>query len=310
MGKVIFASWFEDASMMRSSKVNYFLEKGIEVDHIFGQKKEEEWLDIFSKYDHIFCYNGFRRESISLKLAIEKSGIPTTYHEGGILPARVNQFVDRKGILAGSSFCENIDWVNQRHFDELEEWKQWYKNEIKLKDTVWKNGDYIFCPMQCWWDANLYGPNEWSPFTDKNAMKEFMINMQNNYPNDRIMFRCHPQDHKEFDIYKKLIRKGNQIDQGYWANDVKEHDNELMNLMLNSKKVIGVNSTCLLQSILFGIPTEALGKGYVKSAGTNKEDQLRMVAAVRGRTFHWEKEEERCFRIMDEVHEPGEVFWK
>jgi len=311
MGKIVFVSWAEEKSMLRSAKALYFLEKGHDVDYIFGVETEEEWMSLLSGYDHIMCYNGSRIESLPYKHASENLGIPMSYYENGILPARANQFVDRKGVLGHSSFCQNISWVGQKEMDELVEWKDWYLKELGIseEESVWSGGDYIFCPMQCHWDANFCVLNGWSPFTGKNAMTDFMNEIQDKNPNEKIIFRCHPADMKAFEDYKELVRDGNEILPSNWANKVSQHEPELIRLMLRSNKVIGVNTTCLLQSCLLQVPTEALGWGYVKSAGESLENRLKMVAAVRSRSFHWQ-DKERAFRIMDEVHKPGEVFWK
>jgi len=244
------------------------------------------------------------------KKAIDKLDIPTTYFEGGIIPARGHQFLDRKGVLGASSFCDDISWVDDFHMLTLSQWKSWYIKRLKLTDeeTVWKGGDYIFCPMQCAWDANFNPDNRWSPYLGGDAMDKFILDMQSKYPNERIIFRCHPADLKNFERYKNLIGKGNELKDSNWTTDISKYEPELVRLMLRSKQVIGVNTTCLLQSVLMGVPTTALGWGYVKSVGENPEQQLRMVAAVRHRSFRWNNIKQ-AQKVMEEIHELGTVCW-
>ena len=184
--------------------------------------------------------------------------------------------------------------------------------------------------MQCWWDANLNEHNGWSPWTGKRAMHNMVEWIQEEYPNDRIIFRCHPADMPNIESYKELIRPGNEIQGGEWAAKYEKTEPPLIELMCKSKLVIGMNSTCLLQSIMMDVPTRALGWGYVQAAGpesactkfgakvpgsgeASHKNQLKMVAAVKHRTFRW-NDHTKCAYQLEEMHGKGRpcgpTFWK
>tara|TARA_Y100000004_G_scaffold152114_1_gene175124 strand:- start:19113 stop:20225 length:1113 start_codon:yes stop_codon:yes gene_type:complete len=368
MGYVVFAAWYQDKATPHMAIYNWFKERGHTVNYVWGNKTQEEWEPYFHQCDHAFIYNGSRKEALQIRQAAEKvkherGGSCLSYYEGGILPARSHQFIDPCGVLGDSAFCVHhdsvndyalcpetgrslkkraynasaVDWVTKKHMKDLAEWKKWYIEQLKFteQDIVnWRlKGDrkdsYIFVPMQCWWDANLNEHNGWSPWTGKNAMHKMIEWIQDEYPNDRIRFRCHPANLPMMEEYRALMRPGNTIDEGEWAAKFENTEPPLIKEMCNAKLVVGMNSTCLLQSVLMDIPTRALGWGYIQAAGpessatkfkanapgsgeASHEKQLKMVAAVRHRTFRWNDKEKVAVQ-MEEMHGTGKqcgpTFW-
>tara|TARA_Y100001963_G_scaffold160181_1_gene268707 strand:- start:10512 stop:11624 length:1113 start_codon:yes stop_codon:yes gene_type:complete len=369
MGYVLFAAWYKDKATPAMAIYNWFKERGHTVNYVWGKKTVEEWEPYFRACDHAFIYNGSRKEALDIRQAAEKvkferGGSCLSYYEGGILPARAHQFIDPCGVLGDSSFCVDhesindyalcpetgrslkaraykgsaIDWVTKKHMKDLAEWKKWYIEQLKLTPkqiSQWqregdKKDSYIFVPMQCWWDANLNPHNGWSPWTGKDAMHKMVQWIQDEYPNDRIIFRCHPANEPMFDEYRALMRGDNQIQSGEWTSKFQQTEPPLIELMCKAKKVVGMNSTCLLQSVLMERPTRALGWGYIQAAGPKESEtpfcadqpgsgeathaqQLKMVAAVRHRTFRW-NDKEKCNYQLEEMHGTGTpcgpTFWK
>jgi len=367
MGYVMFAAWYKDRATASTAMYDHFRSRGHTVNYVWGKKDAQEWYEYFKVCDHAFIYNGSRKESIECRqgaeLAKSEGHCGLSYYEGGILPARSHQFIDPSGVLGDSSFCvhpnatndycldpqtgrslkrrayncEGVDWVTKKHMKDLQEWKEKYIGELgftKQQIDAWRRqsskGDtYIFVPMQCWWDANLNPHNGWSPWTGKRAMHQMVEWIQNEYPDDRIIFRCHPADMPNIESYKVLMREGNEIQGGEWSGKYHETEGPLIELMCKSKLVIGMNSTCLLQSIMMGVPTRALGWGYVQAAGpehactkfgadvpgsgeADPKKQLKMVAAVKHRTFRW-NDKPKCSYQLEEMHGKGkpcgETFW-
>lgn len=311
MSRVVFASWHKEPATAHSAKVKYFNDRSIEVNIVQENLTVDQWLEVFDKAGHVFLYNGFRPEAKPIREAALQCGKPFTYWEGGILPARAHEFLDREGVLGGSSFCRDISWVTEDHVKKLISWKHKYIESLGIKpeQAIWEGGDYIFAPMQCYWDANFNPEHGWSPFTGKDAMIDFIAEVQRLNPSDRIIFRCHPADIKRIDEYASHVHSHNDIIEGSWASDYRQTEGQLIRQILGAKKVVGINSTCLLQSVLFKVPTEALGFGYVKAAGENWDDRIRMVAACWSRSFRW-SDKTAAYRVMDEVHPQGTVFWR
>lgn len=313
--KIIFAHWDSNFhnGFMNSSKAKYFLEKGHTVEYIRGKYTAEEWIDKLKDGDHVFLYNGSRPESKPYVEAANHLNKTVSYYEGGILPARGHEYVDRNGILGNSSLCKDISWVTDEMLEETIRWRSWYKKELDINERLIEKlnsyKDYVFCPMQCFWDANFNPEFNWSPFTGKKAMNEFIDFVQNKYPNDTIIFRCHPADMGRFEEYSRSIKNGNSLIPGFWDNDFRKTERDLIKQFIGAKQVVGINSTCLLQSVLFEIPTEALGFGYIQAADKLQENRMKMVTATRMISFKHNNQKE-CNRVMELVHKKGEVCWK
>lgn len=312
---IIFAHWnnkFHEG-FMKSSKAKYFHEKGHEVEYIRENYTTEQWVEKFKNADHIFMYNGSRPESRPYVEAAKYLNKNVSYYEGGILPARGYEYVDREGILGNSSLCKDISWVTDEMMQKTIEWKSWYLKEINVDECLIKKlhtyKDYIFCPLQCHWDANFNPQFGWSPFVGKNAMNDFINHVQKNNPNEQIIFRCHPADSNRFKEYSSLMQNENCLVPGSWDGDFRKTERDLFKQFYGSKEVIGINSTCLLQSALFDIPTKALGYGYIQAADKLKESRLKMITATRMISFR-SNDFLECKRVMDLVHKKGEVCWK
>lgn len=296
-----------------SCKVKYFTEKGHEVTYLtYRNLSVEEWIDKLKPFDHVFMYNGSRPESKSYRLAAQELGKDVTYYEGGILPALAHEYHNREGILGNSSLCRDISWVTDEMVEQLFEWKKTYIHQLGLKQSEIDrigHGEYIFCPMQCSWDANFSPEFGWSPFEGKDAMNQFIKHVQRHYPNDQIIFRCHPADMDRFDQFEADVKDGNHIIPGHWSATPKKSDAKLLREMMGAKKVVGINSTSLLQSELFGIPTEALGYGYIQAADKMGVDRIRMVTAT-WKTTYRHNDPVGCERVIDLIHKKGEVCWR
>jgi capsule polysaccharide modification protein KpsS len=75
-----------------------------------------------------------------------------------------------------------------------------------------------------------------------------------------LLFKAHPRDTSVYRSQNEIVADGSFL-------DLAEH----------CEGVVGLNSTCLLESVLMGVPTKALARGFLQAHEGQEE---RLLAAL------------------------------
>lgn len=183
--------------------------------------------------------------------ACDATGTPITFMESGYFPQRDFFSMDSTGVNANSALMDDpLDWITQKHIDAIEKIRQSH-----LQGYKWVGGgDYILIPLQIETDAQI---KHHSPFK---TMQEFINHCEQEFPNRKLIFKRHPLDRNQY-------QSRHHIETGklFWK------------MAFRADLVYGINSTCLLESLLLGAPTESIGDGFIKA---HKHQPQKILAAL------------------------------
>lgn len=169
--------------------------------------------------------------------------------EAGWFPQKGHYYHDSKGVNAASSIAEQPPKkLSQKETNDIERWKNSYRKRHGNYNICDKG--YYFIPLQLESDTNI---TLFSPFqTMENFLKWILKNSDSKIP---LIVRPHPLDHIK-KIHLKKLSPRITIDSS----------TPLQKLIAESKIVIGINSTVLLESLIYDKPTVALGRGIFQSS--------------------------------------------
>lgn len=202
-------------------------------------------------YDFIFIWNGELSIHRSIKAQAQKYGIPIIIVEVGFFPQSRYYILDPEGINATSSIMDDdLTWVTDQHIKRLIIFAKQY-----LAGRSWLgDGGYILCPLQLESDTNIIKN---SPHK---TMQSFIQHVEQKFPDEEIWFKSHPLCSKRYKTKHLLISSGNFLD-----------------MAVHAKMVYGINSTCLLEATMLGVPVQAIGDGFVKQHGHQPERLLAVL---------------------------------
>ncbi|MFV8782431.1 hypothetical protein ACNKU7_08430 [Microbulbifer sp. SA54] len=172
------------------------------------------------------------------------------FMEAGWYPQKAHYYQDPNGVNGASSISETSP--PPLSSDESQEVKKW-KAEFRKKngDHKIKNKEYIFIPLQLETDTNIA---LFSPFK---TMRELLVwVISNTTKATQIVVRPHPLD-DQID-YHQIANLSDRISI--------DTTSDLHKLLAECKLVIGVNSTVLLEALIYHKPVVALGRGVFSSS--------------------------------------------
>ena len=105
---------------------------------------------------------------------------------------------------------------------------------------------------------------------DVGDMQDLINLCEDRFDGEQLRFKVHPRDDSSYTSKHPRIREGGFID-----------------MAVNAEQVVGLNSTCLLEAVLLGAPTEALGDGFLRAHAGREE---RPLAAILGANDDGERE--------------------
>lgn len=216
-----------------------------------GVKSYETWqgkvID-YEKYDIFIIWNGNLDYYKPIVNEIKKRNKKLLFTECGWFPQRKYYYLDSDGVNANSSIMKDkLDWIGEKHLYRLDEFRKQYVGN-RFYNT--KN-EYVLVPLQIESDTNV---TKFSPFK---KMQDFIHHCEETFPKDKIIFKSHPVlANIPYRTRHTIVRKGN-----------------FMDLSQNAKLVYGINSTCLLESLLQNVPTISIGDGFI-SAHINRTEKL------------------------------------
>jgi len=175
---------------------------------------------------------------------------PVVYSEVAWFPQREHVYFDAEGVNADSSLAAlTPSELMQMDLDRtaLAAFVERYRGGHRVT-----KGDFVFCPLQVPSDMNIA---RFSPWKD---MKAFIRHVAASLPGEKILFKCHPLDPGKTDYLQLQEEIGNiQVSDSV----------DLKWCLANCSRVVGINSTVLLEALVFDKAATYLGAGI----GSNKE---------------------------------------
>lgn len=201
--------------------------------------------------NRILVWNGLKRYQQRFLNLVRQllPGSEIHYLEAGWFPQAGTYYEDRDGVNAASSIARiKPKPLTPQEFQGIESWKQKYRSSFgnyRISDQ-----GYYFVPLQLESDTNI---TLFSPFK---TMEEFLHWVVANTDSSRtIIIRPHPLG----DVSNSRLEK---ISPRIKINSTQS----LQQLLAQAHAVIGINSTVLLESLIYNKPTFALGQGVFSSS--------------------------------------------
>ncbi|WP_444925268.1 hypothetical protein ACJJI4_11895 [Microbulbifer sp. TRSA002] len=211
--------------------------------------------------DAIYIWNGLMDYQQAFIRCSQKINPHQKYYflEAGWFPQKGTYYEDTLGVNAKSHIAQTTP--NSLTPEETKKIKAWKKDKIKANGNFQAcDKDYYFVPLQLESDSNI---KYFSPFPTMEKFVSWIIKNTNNEV--QIVVRPHPLDKT---CKEKLAAMSNRV--------VVNTETPLNSLIASCKAVIGINSTVLLESLVYEKTVFALGKGLFQSSGAiflQREDE-------------------------------------
>ena len=167
-----------------------------------------------------------------------------SFLESGWFPQKNTYYSDPQGVNAASSISRASPApLSPSQTSEIKKWKALYRQSYGVPKSC-DNG-YYFVPLQLETDTNI---TLFSPFKNMKALLQWVID--NTDPVRPIVVRPHPLSDINYQEFNNLNERIHV-----------DGNTPLQKLIAESHAVIGINSTVLLESLIFEKPTIALGQG-------------------------------------------------
>ncbi|WP_444931469.1 hypothetical protein ACJJIF_06740 [Microbulbifer sp. SSSA002] len=216
--------------------------------------RKSAYKDIITGYnpDLITLWNGlvhYQQDFISLTKELNPKQ-KYCYIEAGWFPQKGTYYQDSKGVNAESSIALTCPpSISAKERETLNHWKKKY--HIQRGRYAIKDSGYIFVPLQLETDTNI---TMFSPFKTMAKFIEWVIN--NTDEKQKIIIRPHPIHPVIPELETKNIPGRVTFDS----------ETPICKLLAECSAVIGINSTVLLESLIYNKPTYALGNGLFDSS--------------------------------------------
>jgi len=214
-----------------------------------GRRDAEGFRRLLDGIDHVFLWNGNLDHYQPLRRLARERGVPVTIVEVGWFPQRKWYHLDPLGINAKSSLMtDDLAWIGDEHLERLRGFAGEY-----LQGRRWSGGgEYVLCPLQLEEDTNI---QEHSPFGNMQAFIDHVERAM--FPHQTVVFKAHPvAAQRRYRTRTPIVRGGS-----------------FLKMAENASRIVGINSTCLLEAVMMGVPTTALGDGFL-TAHRGRERKL------------------------------------
>ncbi|USD19895.1 capsular polysaccharide export protein, LipB/KpsS family [Microbulbifer variabilis] len=234
------------------------------------------------KPEKIIIWNGlphYQQDFINLARDINPNQ-KFSFLEAGWFPQSGTYYEDPLGVNAQSSISiTKPKTISSEERQNVRQWKVSYRE--KFGDNDISDNGYLFIPLQLETDTNI---TKFSPFS---TMKNFLEWAESHVaPNIDIIARQHPLDRTP---PFNLLPPNSRI----------KLDNEtpLHQLISKSSCVLGINSTVLLESLIYDKPVYAVGDGVFSGADAIIKTELDETILTH-HTFSIEGQEELLHLLL------------
>ena len=210
----------------------------------------------------VVIFNGFFRSIHAATKALQLLVHNVLIAEVAWLPQNNYIYIDR-AIHQKSGLCSNIQMIsNMDHLEKipalLEEVK---KKHYKPKPVPVKlPPDYVLVPTQLERDTSIQYASQ--HFKDMKSMVGYVRN--NLRPDIPVVVKLHPKRHTDY------------VDENFVAENciiIDDPNISMTDLVQGAHMVVGINSTSLIEALLFGRPVVALGENVAGADFTDPRVQ-------------------------------------
>jgi hypothetical protein len=197
---------------------------------------------------YLFVWNGnFGSDRETVKVAHELGAKPV-FGEIGWFPQADTMYFD----FEGTNFRSSIRGIDLSQVDvdvRIGSWIDTYTRDHAGEGI--SDAGYLFVPLQDEQDTNI---TDASPYR---RMNDFVRDLSARFPSERIVVRRHPRFMEvELDTYDNVEYR---------------NDGNLYDWLSAAKGVVGINSTVLLESLLYDKPVYTVGQGLASGLGVFHE---------------------------------------
>ncbi len=214
----------------------------------------------------LVVWNGKKfHQAIAVEVA-KSLGIPSVYFENGVLPNTTT--MDFRGVNANNSVPRNASFYEKLHFLETQKLPQHLvTREANRKKRTFTNNlpeTYIFIPFQVAYDTQIIQHSPWIP--DMFSFYE-ILEWLSSQTDTHFVIKEHPSD--RVSDYALLHEKTNE--KIHFSSQDTQH------LIENATAIISINSSVVMESLLFSKRVIVLGEaffaieGVVKTAHSKEE---------------------------------------
>lgn len=239
---------------------DYLTKRNFGVQKVNGWGKDVNWWkDVINGASMVFLWNGAHPIFLPIIQASNELGVPYSILEVGWFPQSIHYFVDPTGINCRSSIMhDDLSWIGDRQYDRLDYLRRHY-----IGDKKWKGGDSVLVPLQLAEDMN------WILDGNVGSMQDFINHVEQRFEN--VIFKRHPLDKNNYKTKSKMVTSG-----------------DFLEMAQEASLVYGVNSTCLLEATLMGVPVKSVGGGYLRAHESQTEV---LLAALSDKQIHVDEKE-------------------
>lgn len=229
-----------------------------------------------SCFMHIYLWNGTKDVFSPIKKRIKCLGLKFDFLECGFFPQRDYFYVDPMGINNERHLStDTLEWVTADMFQKKEQLKhRFFEHTGKVDEG------YVFVPLQLANDSNVQCNSRF-----RQGMQEFIDFIEQQYPEQRVIFKKHPKDPLN---YQSIKGEFSLLDS--------------RTLILGATCVHGINSTVLFEAALAGKKVIAEGQCLLNHFSADVQTVIAaMIARQHAITdnFDWLVEKQ-----LDRIHTP------
>lgn len=236
-----------------ASIANWFAQYAIEL--VYRHPSQKLSLDFFQQSLGTLLWNGTLPIFNALKQYLSANNLPFSFLECGFFPQTQHLYFDRMGINVHSSLAHaDLSGLPADVTAILQQKRQQFFQEVAPHV---EHPPYIFIPLQLGDDSNIQLHSRFV-----NGMQEFINYIEACYPDDCLVFKKHPRDNHDYQLFGK---------HSSWSNACARA------LIKGAKRVHGINSSVLFEAELFGIETIIEGDCLLKRHANHKAEMLAAI---------------------------------
>lgn len=213
-------------------------EFGLELGCIHSGHSSKWSKDVALLHDAalVIIWNGQQGTSTNVREYCLRRSIPFLCIEWGMLPQEDTYFVDPLGFNSKSSLMGPLNWVGENHLSALRQKRDELQREFPLQPQ-----GHVLVPLQILSDTQVMYHSCY------NSMHELIEDLAVLFPNQKVLIRPHP---------KSGCKTTVPISPNQVLSDCKE---PFLAEASKASVVVGINSTCLIEAGVLGVPVFALG---------------------------------------------------
>lgn len=212
----------------------------------------------------VAIWNGQQRNDSNIAAFCRRMAIPHVFVEQGFITQSDTLLFDSRGFNVESSLNDSIAWVGPEELARLHRERQRLQTVHPLKPE-----GHVLVPLQVQNDTQITYS---SPFL---TMDEFIASIATMYPAGKVIVREHPQS---------TSRRSSPARNVF----IIRPEGPFLEEAAKASVVVGLNSTCLIEAGILGVPVVALADCPLRRHAPRDHDRV-LAAYLARRRFHAEE---------------------